>query len=76
MNIVLQKRGNALYHQCKKQLCAQCAKKISDPIDYALAHNQPIHFVLPAFPAKSANREKTLSHLPDIDVVNQMHTPS
>lgn len=66
MNIILQKRGNAFYHQCQEQLCVQCAKKISYPLDYAIAHNQPIHFVLPAFPAKSANRDKTLSHLPDI----------
>lgn len=66
MNIILQKRGNALYHQCQEQLCAQCAQKISYPIDYALAGKQPIHFVLPAFPAKSANRGKTLSYLPDI----------
>ncbi|CAM2929562.1 isocyanide synthase family protein [Legionella worsleiensis] len=66
LNIILEKRGNALYHQCQEQLCMQCAEKISAPIDFALAHNQAIHFVLPAFPAKSANREKTLSHLPDI----------
>lgn len=30
-----------------------------------LKQNQPVHFVLPAFPAKSPNREKTLGSLPD-----------
>lgn len=28
--------------------------------------NQPVHFVLPAFPAKSPNRAKTLGQLPDM----------
>lgn len=30
-----------------------------------IRYNKPIHFILPAFPAKSPNREKTLSSLPD-----------
>ena len=31
-----------------------------------IEHGQPIHMVLPAFPAKSPNRGKTLSPLPDM----------
>ncbi len=31
----------------------------------ALVQGQPIHMILPAFPAKSPNRNKTLSDLPD-----------
>ncbi|MCL1126496.1 isocyanide synthase family protein [Shewanella surugensis] len=40
--------------------------------------NQPIHMILPAYPGKSPNRNKTLSRLPDlaethsIDVLNQL----
>lgn len=31
-----------------------------------MENGQPIHFVLPAFPAKSPNRQKTLGPLPDL----------
>jgi L-tyrosine isonitrile synthase len=34
-------------------------------IDRFIARGEPIHFVLPAFPAKSPNPEKTLGRLPD-----------
>ena len=43
-------------------------KKINDAV---LAHS-PIEFLLPAFPAKSANREKTLGHLPDLGEVEAL----
>ncbi|HEI8721460.1 TPA: isocyanide synthase family protein [Serratia marcescens] len=44
----------------------------------AIASNRPIEMVLPAFPGKSPNRKKTLSHLPDyaercaIDQLNRL----
>lgn len=34
-------------------------------IQYLIGHNQKLVFVLPAFPAKSPNRNKTLGDLPD-----------
>lgn len=34
-------------------------------IMHALEQGQPVRMVLPAFPAKSPSRDKTLSHLPD-----------
>jgi pyoverdine/dityrosine biosynthesis protein Dit1 len=36
-----------------------------DRIINYVEHNQPIEMILPAFPAKSPNRNKTLGHLPD-----------
>ncbi len=35
-------------------------------IKHAILHNQPIELVLPGFPAKSPNRNKTLGPLPDL----------
>lgn len=32
---------------------------------HCIEHGKPIRMVLPAFPAKSPSRDKTLSHLPD-----------
>lgn len=32
----------------------------------AIRKNRPVELILPAFPAKSPNRNKTLSHLPDL----------
>jgi pyoverdine/dityrosine biosynthesis protein Dit1 len=46
--------------------CNQCLDQLSSAIDWFAKTNQPIQFVLPAFPAKSANRDKTLGHLPDM----------
>ena len=50
----------------KQLACNQCLKQLSSAIAWFANNNQPIQFVLPAFPAKSANRDKTLSHLPDM----------
>lgn len=47
-------------------------------ISTMVALNQPIYMILPAYPGKSPNRNKTLSRLPDlaethsIDVLNQL----
>lgn len=35
-------------------------------VEGQIERNQPIHFIIPAFPAKSSNREKTLGPLPDL----------
>jgi len=63
--IILNHRGDAGQYGCKQQLCAVCAAVIRDKIKEFIANNQIITFILPAFPAKSANRNKTLSKLPD-----------
>lgn len=38
-------------------------------IETAIASNRPIEFILPAFPAKSPNPEKTLGSMPDLGEV-------
>ncbi len=43
--------------------------KIIAKIETMMLQELPIHMVIPAFPAKSANREKTLGHLPDMGEV-------
>ena len=39
-----------------------------------ISDGKPIHLILPAFPAKSPNPEKTLGHLPDFGEVLALHT--
>lgn len=68
--------------------CGYCENKIEQALINAHQVNQPLHFILPAFPAKSANRDKTLSALPDLGeklallklealmaVLGELHTP-
>jgi pyoverdine/dityrosine biosynthesis protein Dit1 len=74
INYILIKRGDKDYHECTHQLCVTCANKIYLPIARAVEANEAVHFVLPAFPAKSANRNKTLSHLPDYGEILALHT--
>ena len=44
-----------------------------DKIVYQLENNIPVSFILPAFPAKSPNREKTLGDTPDMGEVFSLH---
>ncbi|GAA4025432.1 paerucumarin biosynthesis protein PvcA [Allokutzneria multivorans] len=46
--------------------CPQCEAPHLRRIEAAMAEGREIQLVLPAFPAKSPNRAKTLSHLPDM----------
>ncbi|SDM88777.1 L-tyrosine/L-tryptophan isonitrile synthase family protein [Allokutzneria albata] len=46
--------------------CSACAAPHLRKIAAAMATGREIQLVLPAFPAKSPNRAKTLSHLPDM----------
>lgn len=52
--------------QSKIKHCKHCEKKINAILNPMLKHKKPISFVLPAFPAKSSSREKTISPLPDL----------
>lgn len=45
--------------------CETCIKKILPFVQNAIENNQGLHFVLPAFPAKSANKDKTLGDVVD-----------
>ncbi len=51
---------------CAEQPCETCFAVHRDKIDNFVAEGQPVHFVLPAFPAKSRNPNKVLGTLPDL----------
>ncbi|MBP2471542.1 pyoverdine/dityrosine biosynthesis protein Dit1 [Crossiella equi] len=51
--------------QCEQSPCPNCLSAHSVPVARAIAENRPIPLVLPAFPAKSPNRDKVLGYLPD-----------
>ncbi len=51
---------------CATLPCAYCLAPHTAKIRRFLAAGAPLHFVLPAFPAKSPNRGKTLTALPDL----------
>jgi pyoverdine/dityrosine biosynthesis protein Dit1 len=51
---------------CADRPCVQCLALHQPRIQRFLAANAPIHFLLPAFPARSANPRKVLSPLPDM----------
>jgi pyoverdine/dityrosine biosynthesis protein Dit1/AcrR family transcriptional regulator len=53
-------------NECSAGNCATCFALHSPTIAYFVASKQPIHFILPAFPAKSPNPSKVLGKLPDL----------
>jgi pyoverdine/dityrosine biosynthesis protein Dit1 len=51
---------------CVSTKCASC-RAVHQPVIEKMIHkNRPIEFILPAFPAKSMNRDKTAGPLPDL----------
>lgn len=52
-------------HVCAGVNCHKCSAYHMPKILDAIENNQPISFVLPAFPGKSPNPEKVLGELPD-----------
>ncbi|MER6523938.1 isocyanide synthase family protein [Streptomyces sp. NPDC001508] len=51
---------------CARQPCAECFAMHRPKVERFMREGVPIHFVMPAFPAKSANRHKVLGKLPDL----------
>jgi pyoverdine/dityrosine biosynthesis protein Dit1/AcrR family transcriptional regulator len=51
---------------CLDNTCETCFSLHQHKISYFTQQNKPIHFILPAFPAKSPNPNKVLGHLPDL----------
>jgi pyoverdine/dityrosine biosynthesis protein Dit1 len=51
--------------ECAAKPCPQCLALHLPKVKFFLRAGQPIHFLLPAFPAKSPSRRKTLGPLPD-----------
>jgi len=58
---------------CRESPCAQCFALHLPRVKYFLHTGQPLHFVLPAFPAKSPSRRKTLGPLPDMAETLALH---
>ncbi|VEG92038.1 isocyanide synthase family protein [Legionella spiritensis] len=52
--------------QCQGTQCQGCTQSPRQHIEYAVTRQLPLTMILPAFPAKSANRDKTLSEKPDL----------
>jgi pyoverdine/dityrosine biosynthesis protein Dit1 len=50
---------------CATEPCGQCLALHLGRVRYFLRSGHPLHLVLPAFPAKSPSRRKTLGPLPD-----------
>ncbi|MGS4344466.1 L-tyrosine/L-tryptophan isonitrile synthase family protein [Myroides odoratus] len=66
-NIIANNRKiSALDHGCTGNFCAECFGIHETKINYFTSQNLPLHFILPAFPAKSPNPEKVLGPLPDL----------
>lgn len=51
---------------CSAEPCPECFAPHLDRVCRYVAAGEPVHFVIPAFPAKSRNRRKTLGRLPDL----------
>ncbi|MFI6040935.1 L-tyrosine/L-tryptophan isonitrile synthase family protein [Nocardia sp. NPDC051321] len=51
---------------CTTDPCPECFAPHLDTVRWFIAAGKPIHFVIPAFPAKSRNHRKTLGRLPDL----------
>nr|APZ79615.1 FisH1 [Fischerella sp. SAG 46.79]AQY10094.1 NifI1 [Fischerella sp. SAG 46.79] len=51
---------------CAKEPCSMCLAPHIPKIQSFIEHNEPIHFILPAFPAKSPNPQKVLGPMPDM----------
>ncbi|MFF2808823.1 L-tyrosine/L-tryptophan isonitrile synthase family protein [Streptomyces sp. NPDC058000] len=46
--------------------CVACSEMHREKIEHFIERDEPIHFVVPAFPAKSPNQSKVLGVLPDL----------
>lgn len=51
---------------CLKNNCETCVSMHLPKISYFTSQKKPIHFILPAFPAKSPNPQKVLGTKPDL----------
>jgi pyoverdine/dityrosine biosynthesis protein Dit1/AcrR family transcriptional regulator len=53
-------------NNCVEKPCQDCFDLHNYSVSFFTRQKKPIHFILPAFPAKSPNREKTLGKMPDL----------
>jgi pyoverdine/dityrosine biosynthesis protein Dit1 len=67
INVLFNHRKVSHYDEkCEINNCKICNEKHFNKIDFFVSNQQPIHFILPAFPAKSPNISKVLGDLPDL----------
>lgn len=52
-------------NDCSSSPCGECLALHLPRMAYFISTDRPIHLILPAFPAKSPNRLKTLGSMPD-----------
>lgn len=64
--VFLYRRSFDNQENCAQQECVDCRAVQKPLLENMIQRNAPITFLLPAFPAKSSNREKTASSLPDM----------
>lgn len=64
--IMRYKRISTTSSACKFRDCQNCYLPHLPRVAAAVKKNEPVQFVLPAFPAKSPNPEKVLGPLPDL----------
>lgn len=60
------RQSEAAATRCAGIHCIHCRKYPAQKISEAIVRQKALKLILPAFPAKSANRQKTLSEKPDL----------
>lgn len=60
------RKATNLEKQCELNQCPTCFEVHEHAVNFFTSQNKPIHFILPAFPAKSPNRSKTIGKTPDL----------
>jgi pyoverdine/dityrosine biosynthesis protein Dit1 len=67
LRIVFRRRRTAdPTDSCTIEPCPDCFAPHIETVARYVAAGKPVHFVIPAFPAKSRNRRKTVGRLPDL----------
>ncbi|MCC5651876.1 isocyanide synthase family protein [Nostoc sp. XA013] len=51
---------------CANQPCSVCLAPHLQKVQFLIEQQKPLHFILPAFPAKSPNPQKVLGTMPDM----------
>src|SRR5438552_731462 len=64
--LIMRYRRSPVSDQCLVRPCVDCFKPHVKKLRDFISRGEPIHFILPSFPAKSANPMKVLGTLPDM----------
>lgn len=66
LELVFRFRRLPAHDACAGRVCPSCFDRHQARVGWFLARNEPVHFVIPAFPAKSRSTKKVLGPLPDL----------